>query len=455
MNNTYKPFIFELPTGSSSILKKEKADESDIVISNIISYPLMSLGYHSFLHRTKNAMEITRNLETKNKFYYVVNPFEHKINDYKEDMTNVTKKYFEMSKEDPNIMSRAFYKMWEIIYYFDLASNKNMTYAALAEGPGSFLQAVLKFREKFGFDMKQDKYFGVTIHPENGKNIEMGKQFMNYYKKRYPDLLNIHKTYPREKAGKYKSRSNGDLTEVKTISLFKKEIAKSKKYADLVTADGGFDWDDENYQEQEAYMLVLGEIIGALRVQNKEGSFVLKIFETFTLTSLKMIYLLSSFYEKVYICKPMFSRESNSEKYVVCKGFKYDQKKDKSKLKSRISQLEFILENMRTDQYVQDIFPNLTLPDDYIKMFQFMNITIANKQQIMINKIVTYIKENNYFGDMYHSYRDEQIKATKWWTDTFYTKKYDNSMKKEVDNILNYNLQESKQFNKQLVKNLV
>jgi len=453
--NTYKPFIFELPTGSSSILKKEKADESDIIISNIISYPLVSLGYHSFLHRTKNAMEITRNLETKNKFYYVVNPFEHKINDYKEDMTAVTKKYFGMSKEDPNIMSRAFYKMWEIIYYFDLASEKNMTYAALAEGPGSFLQAVLKFREKFGFDMKQDKYFGVTIHPENGKNIEMGKQFMNYYKKRYPDLLNIHKTYPREKALKYKSRSNGDLTEVKTISLFKKEIAKNKKYADLVTADGGFDWDDENYQEQEAYMLVLGEIIGALRVQNKNGSFVLKIFETFTITSLKMIYLLSSFYEKVYICKPMFSRESNSEKYVVCKGFKYDQKSDKSKLESRISQLEFVLENMRTDQFVQDIFPNLSLPEDYIKMFQFMNINIANKQQIMINKIVTYIKENNYFGDMYHNYREEQIKATKWWTDTFYTSKYDKNLVKEVDNIINYNLQESKQFNKQLVKNLV
>ncbi len=455
MNNTYKPFIFELPNGSSSILKKEKADESDIVISNIISYPLVSLGYHSFLHRTKNAMEITRNLETKNKFYYVVNPFEHKINDYKEDMTEVTKKYFNMSKEDPNIMSRAFYKMWEIIYYFDLASEKNMTYAALAEGPGSFLQAVLKFREKFGFDMKQDKYFGVTIHPENGRNIEMGKQFMNYYKKRYPDLLNIHKTYPREKAMKYKSRSNGDLTEVKTISLFKKEIAKTKKYADLVTADGGFDWDDENYQEQEAYMLVLGEIIGALRVQNKNGNFVLKIFETFTMTSLKMIYLLSSFYEKVYICKPMFSRESNSEKYVVCKGFKYDQKKDKTKLENRISQLEFILENMRTDQFLQDIFPNLILPEDYIKMFQFMNINIANKQQIMINKIVTYIKENNYFGDMYHNYRDEQIKATKWWTDTFYTSKYDKNLVKDVDNIINYNLQESKQFNKQLVKNLV
>merc|ERR1711871_1235792 len=177
----------------------------------------------------------------------------------------------------------------------------------------------------------------------------MGKQFMNYYDKRYPDLLNIHKTYPREKAKKLKSRSNGDITEVKTISLFKKEVAKSKKYADLVTADGGFDWSDENYQEQEAYQLILGEIIGALRVQNKDGSFVLKLFETFTISSLKMIYILSSFYQETYIWKPLFSRESNSEKYIVCKGFKYDQKKDKASLEEKISKLENILEKLSSN----------------------------------------------------------------------------------------------------------
>jgi hypothetical protein len=33
----------------------------------------------------------------------------------------------------------------------------------------------------------------------------------------------------------------------------------------LVTADGGFEWDNENFQEQESYQLVLGEMIAALR----------------------------------------------------------------------------------------------------------------------------------------------------------------------------------------------
>ena len=81
----------------------------------------------------------------------------------------------------------------------------------------------------------------------------------------------------------------------------------------MVTADGGFDWDDENFQEQEAYQLILGESIAALRVQNKKGSFILKLFETFTVASLKIIYLVSSFYEESYICKPLFSRSATTE----------------------------------------------------------------------------------------------------------------------------------------------
>jgi hypothetical protein len=37
--------------------------------------------------------------------------------------------------------------------------------------------------------------------------------------------------------------------------------------------------------------------------------------------SIDLLYILSSFYEKIYIVKPQTSRYANSEKYVVCKGF--------------------------------------------------------------------------------------------------------------------------------------
>ena len=92
-----------------------------------------------------------------------------------------------------------------------------------------------------------------------------------------------------------KTKDNGDLTDVKTISLFKKDMKKNKKWADIVSADGGFKWQDENMQEQEAYALLLGEIVAAISVQAKDGSFVLKLFESFTDLTLKMIYWLHHF----------------------------------------------------------------------------------------------------------------------------------------------------------------
>ena len=118
MNTNLKPFIFKIPTGNSSVLKNKS--DNNVIISNVVNYPLFSLGFHSFLHRTKSAMDITKKLETKNEFYYVVNPFEHKINDYEKDLDNSTKEFFKMKDNDPKILSRSFYKMWEMLYYFDI-----------------------------------------------------------------------------------------------------------------------------------------------------------------------------------------------------------------------------------------------------------------------------------------------------------------------------------------------
>lgn len=415
----YQPFIFKIESGKSEILDKDP-NPNNIVLSSTINMPLSSLGFHAYLHRTKNAMLITKNLQTKNEFYYVINPFEHIIMNYEDSIKNLTKIYLGMKDETPEIMSRSFYKMWEILFLFDIAEKKEMTYAALAEGPGSFTQAVINYREKLGPGVSKDRVFGVTIHSEKGKYAEMGQQFLGFYNRINPGLIHIHETIPTEQVGKHKGKDNGDITQVKTISLFKKDIQKSKTFADLVTADGELEWDDVKFQEQEGYQLILGEIIAALRVQAKSGNFVLKIFETFTIPTLKLIYLVSSFYDETYLYKPFFSRPSESEKYLICKGFKYDQTKDSTLLNKKLKSLESVLDGMNTMKFVFDIFPDLDMPSEWIERFKFINIKISNPQQIMINQIVTYIKENNYFGEKYHMFRDGQIEATKWWVNNFF-----------------------------------
>ena len=53
---------------------------------------------------------------------------------------------------------------------------------------------------------------------------------------------------------------------------------------------------------------------------------------------------------------------------------------------------------------------------------------------------------HNYFGDKYHQSRDEQIKATKWWVENFFTEKYSKNSLKTLKEIVSYNSQEELQF---------
>ena len=62
MNN---PFIFQLQSGENSFL--DNKENKKIIFSSSILQPQASLGFHYFIHRTKNAMSITNNLKSKNK----------------------------------------------------------------------------------------------------------------------------------------------------------------------------------------------------------------------------------------------------------------------------------------------------------------------------------------------------------------------------------------------------
>lgn len=449
------PHVYDIKENFTKNDLEKLSDE--VLYGDTINEPNIDLGFIYFLRRKKDETEIFNRLDSK--FYYIVNPYEHINTDYEDNLTNITKDYLKMKKNEPKILSRAFYKFWEIMFVFDLANQKKLNYAGLAEGPGAFIQAVIHYRKLF-HDIKKDRIYGVTIHPEGKNSISMAKQFLGHYNKDNSKLVKIHKTYSRKKILEYnkknkdsdnfKARDNGDITKVATISNFKKTVSKSD--LNLVSGDGGFVWNDENYQEMEAYLLVFGQMVAALKVQEKSGDFVLKIFETFTFVSLKMIYVISHFYKECYIYKPYYSRSSNSEKYIVLKDFIYDRKKDSKFLEDKLKLFESILEKMPNGNFVFDIFPNLNLPKSFVNKFIYLNTKIANDQQIMINKILTYIKSNNYFGEMYHKYKDEQQQSTGKWVENYYpTSKKDytdkiKELKKELSKKINYNNSEIKLF---------
>lgn len=334
-----QPFIFKLP--NINLDSKVLSDKENVVLSNLIIYPLFTLGFHSFIHRTRNAMSITKTLQTKTEFYYVVNQFENKISNYPDDLNNSNKLYFK-AKED---YTNDFNKLWEVLFIFDILSSNNTIYI---NGEKELEDCITLFREKTGSRSK-DKFL--------------------------KDL-----------------KGNCDLI----ISNYKKKV------------------DDENFIEQESYKSLTKQIIDILSNLDNKGNLVLQIYDTFTIPTIKLIYILQSFFEDAYLYKAYLSRDSDSDRYLIFKNYK------SAKSSEVIKYLESAFKNIEENKYVADLFPDLVIPKEYLAIFKFINIKLVNRQQIMVNDIIKYIKENNYFGNKYHDYRDKQIESTKWWIKNFF-----------------------------------
>ena len=442
---TYNPLVFDLDLiGKTDVI----GSTFDVQFSNSICFPEVKLGFHHFIHKTKDKMEAVEEFTNRKKIYLVTSLFEKNI-DWKEktdsgvnftSIDNGIKSLIKTIKPDfPPLLNRAFLKMWEILVEFDLIpETENFVSSHLAEGPGSFIQATILFREmmvKLGKikSCSKDNYYGVTLHSDH-EHLLMHQDFIKYFAKEPHNRLHIMETKSLDEikdlygGGKKLASApitNGDLTKLNTIYQFaggkvsdkKEQSAESfAKPSDLITSDGGFDWKRENLQEQEAYKLIFGEILTALKLQKDGGNFVIKIFETYTKVTIKLIQMLRQVYSKVYLSKPYTSRISNSEKYIVCKGF------SKSKVSTKIiSKLEEMIEVMnRNSQYqILNIFTDIELSENVYNSFKQINSDLLVKQYVGINNIIKFINLDNYNGIEFNEYLDKQIVASHFWNNLF------------------------------------
>jgi len=226
-------------------------------------------------------------------------------NPYEFIHTNIPNTKNSISKLKP--ISRAFFKLIEIYNTHHLLPQNDIPLKSfhLAEGPGGFIEATTYLRTN-----PNDKYYGMTLIEDKNINIP-GWNKVDFLLKKNP---NIELVTGADKTGNLYKEEN-----------LKYIIENHSNSMDIVTADGGFDFSaDFNKQEQLAFRLIFTQVIYALVMQKKNGHFILKIFDIFEDCTVDILYLLSTFYEKVIIMKPYTSRYANSEKYVVCKSFKYD-----------------------------------------------------------------------------------------------------------------------------------
>ncbi len=202
-----------------------------------------------------------------------------------EKWSKLVNPYEKISSLSNRNYGRDYYKMYEIVKFYNLPTVE--AFLCLCEAPGAFARALSYFNPK------AEGYVS------------------SYYSHGAPEFND-----PDED---FKVASKGDLTDYDNIETISEWVPK----CEIITADGSFDTKyDPNNQEQLSLHLIFSEILTAILCQAKGGTFILKMFDTFTRPTAQVIYLMSYFYEDVSLFKPRTSRITNSEKYLVARNFK-------------------------------------------------------------------------------------------------------------------------------------
>lgn len=289
-------------------------------------------------------------------------------------------------------LSRSYFKMIEIVkslYILDILPDDRITTFHLAEGPGGFIEAICNIR-----DNSDDVYYGMTLISD--------KEYVPGWRKsqEYLDCnINIKLEYGIDGTGNILSPEN-----------LKSCHEKYHNSMDLVTGDGGFDF-SINFDEQEssASRLIFAQIMYAILLQKQNGVFILKLFDAFTSITIDYIYLLSSFYEKVYIIKPNTSRYANSERYVVCKGFKY---KDTSNLYDTFHEILCKI-NTNPTKYMQRIL-KIEIPYLFLSKLEEFNAIIGQQQLENINTTLDMVRVSTSIEQIDHIKRSNQNRCIQW-----------------------------------------
>lgn len=269
-------------------------------------------------------------------------------------------------------ISRSYFKLREILYDLNIFIDDKI--ACIAEAPGGFIQCLLDMTD-------HNKIYGITLVSDN-KDIPYWNNSLLKHKRVY--LSNG-------------DDNTGDLYNPKNLLHFLNEAEKNS--CSLVTADGGFDYsDDFNSQEYLSYKLIFSEVFLALSLLKKNGTFICKIFDIFTIHTVNILYLLYTSFEEIILIKPVTSRLTNSEKYVVCKGFKgYD--KDKSNL----------LFSLILNDNIYDF--TLNIPQSFIDELSRYNEKFTNSQISMIQKSIYCARSRN----VSYTANYKQVKKGKEW----------------------------------------
>ena len=113
-----------------------------------------------------------------------------------------------------------------------------------------------------------------------------------------------------------------DITRWDVLNKLISQEGVARYRSDIVTADGGVPVSDFDHQEEVCLKLIMSEVYVALHLLNRHGTLILKVFDIFTDQTIGVTNMLATLFENLVIYKPVSSRATNSEKYLVATNYR-------------------------------------------------------------------------------------------------------------------------------------
>ncbi|KAI6650001.1 Cap-specific mRNA (nucleoside-2'-O-)-methyltransferase 1-like [Oopsacas minuta] len=251
-------------------------------------------------------------------------------------------------------------------------------FADLCAGPGGFSEYIL-FR--LGW---RAKGFGFTLRGDCDFKLE---EFVAGT----PETFEPHYGY----------YNDGDITKKQNLLSFQKYVFEVSNRAgvSLVMGDGGFDVKGkENSQEILTKQLVMCQFLSATSILHEGGNFVCKTFDLFTTFSVHIIYLMYRCFQRIAVIKPCTSRPANSERYLVCNGFKL---KEGKMVFNLLLQINDKINGVKSGGEDVSTF----LPDEIVgieKLYHYIlesNNLIAGIQNEALQRLLSIISEKHESSD--------------------------------------------------------
>ena len=341
-------------------------NQSDKIVSK------KPLHLETLLQLEKDKIDTFGNEEKRAKYYSEVMKLLDRLKVYSK----------EVEKRVPvkGSITNSWMRCWEMCHTFNLIPKNHsdkFTIFCNGELPGAFVLALNHYIKTETSQKKFEWYANSLLLDKEAQKTD------NVYKDKeiFTDFFKLYEKYPnRWLMSKEEQTNNGDITKPEMREKIRQKLENK---VDLYTGDISLGTESNEETEEAPYQL--SQIICGLQCLKNGGTMVCRMYSFFKAFTISLLRVLCNVFTTFYITKPMASRPSSSEIYIIGKGYKRDDASD-----ALIDRLIEILSNWNSDT-INEYFEPVT-EDFYLKLV-YCSYYIYQRQLFYLEKNMDCVEE--------------------------------------------------------------